>query len=149
MEDRSIERERAHNLWVSFARKLDPVARATQLEPLPEFDLARIGGLEAPKEEIQTYACAATSPEVYARWGTYPPSGLLLIGLVTLRLRGDWLGASEVLRGARIVPASELAQALRRRREASDLAIGGQPLVKGSETQHVLTRGDLPVLVLR
>jgi len=80
MDDRSIERERAHNLWVSFSRKLDPVARATHLEPLPDFDLARIGGLDAPKEEIQTYACAATSPEVYARWGTYPPSGLLLIG---------------------------------------------------------------------
>ena len=80
MDDRGIERERAHNLWVSFARKSEPVARATQLDPLPDFDLTRIGGLDAPKDEIQTYACAATSPEVYARWGTYPPSGLLLIG---------------------------------------------------------------------
>jgi ATP-dependent 26S proteasome regulatory subunit len=80
MEDRSIERERAHNLWMSFARKVEPVARATEIDPLPDFDLAQIGGLDAPKDEIQTYACAATSPEVYARWGTYPPSGLLLIG---------------------------------------------------------------------
>ena len=80
MDDRSIERERAQNLWQSFARKADPVARATRIDPLPDFDLARIGGLEAPKEEIQTYACAATDPEVYERWGTYPPTGLLLIG---------------------------------------------------------------------
>ena len=68
-------------------------------------------------------------------------TGLLLTGLVALRMRGDWLGASEILRGARIVPAAKLAQVLRRRREASDLAIGGQPLVKGSETQHVCLTG--------
>jgi ATP-dependent 26S proteasome regulatory subunit len=80
MDDRAIERERAHNLWTSFARKLDAVARSTTVEPQPDFDLAQIGGLDAPKEEIQTYACGATSPEVYERWGTYPPSGLLLIG---------------------------------------------------------------------
>jgi len=80
MDDRSIERERAHNLWSSFARKLEPVARATQVDPAPDLDPAQIGGLEAPKEEIQTYACGATNPEVYERWGTYPPSALLLIG---------------------------------------------------------------------
>ncbi len=80
MEDSSIFRERAQNLWGSFARKMDPVAQATSIDPGPDFDLGRIGGLEGPKEEIQTYACAATSPEVYGRWGTYPPSALLLIG---------------------------------------------------------------------
>jgi ATP-dependent 26S proteasome regulatory subunit len=80
MEDRAILRERAQNLWGSFARKVEPVAQATHVEGLPDFDLGRIGGLEGPKEEIQTYSCAATNPEVYERWGTYPPSGLLLIG---------------------------------------------------------------------
>jgi ATP-dependent 26S proteasome regulatory subunit len=80
VDDRSIERERAQNLWSSFARKLEPVARCTTLDPQPDFELSEIGGLEAPKEEIQTYAYAATDPELYARWGTYPPSGLLLIG---------------------------------------------------------------------
>ena len=80
MEDSTILRERAQNLWTSFARKVDPVAQATQIDPGPDFGLGRIGGLEGPKEEIQTYACAATSPEVYGRWGTYPPSALLLIG---------------------------------------------------------------------
>jgi ATP-dependent 26S proteasome regulatory subunit len=80
MEDRLIRRERAQNLWGSFARKLDSVAQSTRLEPLPEFRLDGIGGLASAKEEIQTYACAATNPEVYARWGTYPPSAVLLIG---------------------------------------------------------------------
>jgi ATP-dependent 26S proteasome regulatory subunit len=47
---------------------------------MPEFDLAGIGGLEGPKDEMQTFACAATNPDVYERWGTWPPSGLLLIG---------------------------------------------------------------------
>src|SRR5262249_53190876 len=27
-----------------------------------------------------TYACAATEPEIYEKWGTFAPSGLLLIG---------------------------------------------------------------------
>ena len=80
MEDSEILKERAQNLWSSFARKVDPIAQATHFEPIPGFDLGAIGGLEKPKEEIQTYACAATNPEVYGRWGTYPPSGLLLIG---------------------------------------------------------------------
>ncbi len=80
MEDREIRRERAQNLWASFARKFEPVAQATTLEPNPQTTLGRVGGLVAAKEEIQTYACAATSPEVYERWGTYPPTGLLLIG---------------------------------------------------------------------
>jgi ATP-dependent 26S proteasome regulatory subunit len=80
MEDRLVRRERAQNLWASFARKHEPIAKATTLEPLPDFALSRIGGLAMAKDEIQTYACAATDPEVYARWGTHPPSGLLLIG---------------------------------------------------------------------
>jgi ATP-dependent 26S proteasome regulatory subunit len=80
MEDRSIVQERTQNLWGSFARKFEPVLQATELEPTPSVDVLRIGGLAVAKEEILTYACAATSPEVYGRWGTYPPSGLLLIG---------------------------------------------------------------------
>jgi NAD(P)-dependent dehydrogenase (short-subunit alcohol dehydrogenase family) len=39
-----------------------------------------IGGLAEAKVEIQTYASAATDPDVYARWGTHPPSGVLLFG---------------------------------------------------------------------
>ena len=80
MDEAAVQRERAQNLWTSFARKVEPVAKSTFLEPATEFTLAEIGGLEGPKDEVQTYACAATSPEVYSRWGTYPPSGLLLIG---------------------------------------------------------------------
>lgn len=80
MDDRGFERERAQNLYTSFTRKFEPMAQATSLEAMPEFELTQIGGLAAAKEEIQTYACAATDPEIYLRWGTHPPSGLLLIG---------------------------------------------------------------------
>ncbi|MBW2269714.1 MAG: AAA family ATPase [Deltaproteobacteria bacterium] len=80
MDDSAVQKERAQNLWTSFARKVEPVAQGTSIEPVPDFELGQIGGLEGPKEEVQTYACAATDPEVYSRWGTYPPSGLLLIG---------------------------------------------------------------------
>ncbi len=80
MEDRTILRERAANIWGSFARKFEPMSQAARLEPSPSFALSRIGGLADAKDEIQTYACAATDPEVYARWGTHPPSGMMLIG---------------------------------------------------------------------
>ena len=80
MEDVSIRLERAQNLWSSFARKFEPIERATELDPDPQLEFSEIGGLAAAKDEILTYACAATDPTVYGRWGTYPPSGLLLIG---------------------------------------------------------------------
>ncbi len=80
MDERDRLRERAQNLWTSFSRKHEPIARAAVLDPLPSVEVGRVGGLAAAKEEILTYACAATSPAVYARWGTHPPSGLLLLG---------------------------------------------------------------------
>ncbi len=75
-----MQRERAQNLWTSFGRKFEAIAQATRLEARPQAELASIGGLSSAKDEIQTYAYAATSPEVYERWGTYPPSGLMLLG---------------------------------------------------------------------
>jgi len=80
VEDRAIRRERAQNLWGSFARKYPPVARSTEIDPLSSTSLDGIGGLADARDEMLTYACAVTSPGVYERWGTYPPSGLLLIG---------------------------------------------------------------------
>jgi len=80
MDDRAIRIERAQNLWSSFERKHSPLARAGSLDADPKLDFSEIGGLSGPKEEILTYACAATDPGVYSRWGTFPPSGILLIG---------------------------------------------------------------------
>jgi ATP-dependent 26S proteasome regulatory subunit len=78
--DDRIRIERTQNLWASFERKFEPIGKAMELDSDPQIGLEQIGGLTAAKEEIQTYACAATDPGVYGRWGTYPPSGLLLIG---------------------------------------------------------------------
>ena len=78
--DRPIELERARNLWASFVRKFEPHARSTEIDTDLDFDFDRIGGLRVPKEELLTYAYAAISPEVYKHWGTFPPSGLLLVG---------------------------------------------------------------------
>jgi len=75
-----LERKRAANLWEPFARKFPPVAKSCEFTASPAFEFADIGGLEDAKDELLTYACAATEPEVYARWGTFSPSGLLLIG---------------------------------------------------------------------
>ena len=79
-DDPSLRFERAQNLWASFERKFAPLARGTELTADPKFDVDMIGGLSGAKEEILTYACAATSPGVYGHWGTFPPSGILLIG---------------------------------------------------------------------
>jgi ATP-dependent 26S proteasome regulatory subunit len=80
MAEAAVQRERAINLWSSFARKFPPIPKATELDAQPDVGVDQIGGLAAAKEEVLTYACAATDPEVYARWGTWAPSALLLIG---------------------------------------------------------------------
>jgi len=78
--DPKLQRERAANLWDPLRRKFPPIAKSTEMVPAPQVSFDQIGGLEEPKDEILTYACAATEPEVYARWGTQAPTGLLLIG---------------------------------------------------------------------
>ena len=80
MSEFEIHQERAQNLWNSASRKLPQLAKATQLRPAPSVSTDQIGGMQAAQDEVLTYACAATSPEKYASWGTFPPSGLLLIG---------------------------------------------------------------------
>jgi ATP-dependent 26S proteasome regulatory subunit len=80
MDDFKIRQERAHNLWTSVQRKTPPLAAATTLEPNPRVEPDQIGGLAQAQEEVVTYACALTNPELYESWGTFPPSGLLLIG---------------------------------------------------------------------
>jgi len=79
--ERRIERERAQKPWASSTRSVEPLARAARIVPAPELTFDGIGELAAAKEELLTYACAATDPEVDARWGTFPPSGMLLIGV--------------------------------------------------------------------
>jgi SpoVK/Ycf46/Vps4 family AAA+-type ATPase len=80
MNEREIVQERAQNLWNSAARRLPPFARAARLETSPSVGSDDIGGLAEAQEEVLTYACTMTNREVYTAWGTFPPSGLLLIG---------------------------------------------------------------------
>jgi ATP-dependent 26S proteasome regulatory subunit len=80
MSSANLDARRAANLWEAYARKLAPIAKSCRFVAEPSLSMEQIGGLEAAKEEILTYACAATHPSVYAHWGTVPPGGLLLIG---------------------------------------------------------------------
>ncbi len=80
MDEDFVRTERAQNLWSSFLRSVDPMARGARLTANPGFGFESIGGLAGPKDEVLTYACAATNPSTYANWGTFPPSGILLIG---------------------------------------------------------------------
>jgi ATP-dependent 26S proteasome regulatory subunit len=80
MSERQIGHERVQNLWNSAARKFPALARATFLQPSPDVGGEQIGGLAEAQEEVLTYACTMTNREIYSAWGTFPPSGLLLIG---------------------------------------------------------------------
>ncbi|MCP5067525.1 MAG: AAA family ATPase, partial [bacterium] len=80
MDDIQIQQEKAQNLWNSATRKIPALAKASEVIGAPAIDPAAIGGLDQAQEEVLTYACAMTNPEVYENWGTFPPSGLLLIG---------------------------------------------------------------------
>ncbi len=75
-----VEQQRAANVWDAFQRKFPPIGKSVRFAASTELGFDQIGGLEVPKEEMLTYACAATDPEVYARWGTFPPSAVLLVG---------------------------------------------------------------------
>jgi ATP-dependent 26S proteasome regulatory subunit len=80
MPERRMLADRAANIWSSFQRNVDPLARGARIVPAPAIEADEIGGLSSAKDEILTYACARTSPEVYGRWGTFPPSAMLMIG---------------------------------------------------------------------
>lgn len=80
MTQRSIQADRAANIWSSFQRTVDPLARGAAIVSNPGLEADDIGGLVSAKEEILTYAYAQTSPDVYGRWGTFPPSAMLMIG---------------------------------------------------------------------
>jgi len=80
MDERQIQVERAQNLWDRGVRKMPPLERASELVASPAVYSDQIGGLAQAQDEVLTYACSMTNPEVYAHWGTFPPTGLLLIG---------------------------------------------------------------------
>jgi len=80
MTDRRLIADRASNIWSSFQRNVDPLARGAMLVAAPSIKADDIGGLANAKEEILTYAYAQTSPEVYGRWGTFPPSAMMMLG---------------------------------------------------------------------
>lgn len=80
MAERSLQAEKAANIWASFQRNLEPLARGASIVAEPGVQFGDIGGLNSAKEEILTYAYAQTSPEFYGRWGTFPPSAMLMIG---------------------------------------------------------------------
>ncbi len=44
--------ERAQNLWTSFLRSVDPMARGAKLTANPGFGFESIGGLAGPKDEV-------------------------------------------------------------------------------------------------
>ena len=75
-----VDRQRATNLWEAFVRKFPPLMKASTFAALPEVGFEAIGGLERAKDEVLTYACAVTDPDVYERWGTFPSPGVLLVG---------------------------------------------------------------------
>src|SRR5215207_4927571 len=54
-----------------------PVQRASYI---PKASFHDVGGLEEAKRELEAVCLALSQPEVYQRWGTRPPKGVLLYG---------------------------------------------------------------------
>ena len=80
MDELQIQVERAQNLWDRSVRKMPPLERSAVLVAAPSVHSDQIGGLVQAQEELMSYSCALTNPEVYQQWGTFPPTGMLLIG---------------------------------------------------------------------
>lgn len=57
------------------------------------------------------------------------------------RQRGEEMRHDEYLRGARIVDAERLAEALTNDQIDSDLCVGNVPIIRGTETQHIMISG--------
>ena len=53
------------------------VQRASQV---PTASFSDVGGLNEAKRELESVCLALSQPEVYQRWGTRPPKGVLLYG---------------------------------------------------------------------
>ena len=69
-------------------------------------------------------------------------SGLFLIGcIILLRYRGKLQTVNQDVRGALFLEAKHLKKFLKKHKKCSDLNIGGVPLVKDSETKHILITG--------
>lgn len=69
-------------------------------------------------------------------------SGLFLIGcIILLRYRGKLQTVNQDVRGALFLEAAHLKKFLKKHKKCSDLNIGGVPLVKDSETKHILITG--------
>ena len=64
-----------------------------------------------------------------------------IIGLVIFTYRGRNMLGAKKLRGSDIVPVAKLRSVLKKAKAASKIEISGLPLVKGSETQHLLLTG--------
>ena len=79
MDEPQIQVERSQNLWDRSVRKMPPLERASAFVAAPDVHSDQIGGLAQAQDELLSYACTMTNPEVYAQWGTFPPTGLLLM----------------------------------------------------------------------
>lgn len=75
-------------------------------------------------------------------WSFLSVSLLVALLFWYIRRTGISQKAEDFLRGGQVVPAKELAQALRIKKKASDLVVAGMPLVFGSETSHILLAGS-------
>ncbi len=64
-----------------------------------------------------------------------------MLGLLFFIVKGRGIIGSKKLRGSELVTVGQLRRILWRARQASKIRISGLPLVKGSETQHLLLTG--------
>lgn len=70
-------------------------------------------------------------------------AGVVLVGLfIFIMSYGKGQREETFIRGSRLVDASELKRQMRRSGEAGQLTIAGVPILRGSETSHILASGS-------
>lgn len=68
-------------------------------------------------------------------------AGSTLIIIILLRQRGRLQQIDQGVRGALFLEPQQLKKFLKKQKKCSDLSIGGVPLIKDSETKHILITG--------
>ncbi len=71
---------RLDDVFAKVGEKFGELTGRVEVKLRPGVSFDEVGGLEAAKATLKGFASALTNPELYRRWGTSPPRGVLLYG---------------------------------------------------------------------
>ncbi|MGE3556321.1 MAG: type IV secretion system DNA-binding domain-containing protein [Candidatus Obscuribacterales bacterium] len=136
------------SLYYWKAKLAEPWAKEITVDPAI---WSRISYITSPRSQVSTYEVIKHTEPYYHKCynegirhlkrGGVAAAGTVLMALGFFLVRGGLSHKKEHLSGRRVMPARRVAWLLKLKRQASDVRLGGLPLVKGTETQHLLVTG--------